>query len=69
MQEPSSPIVDEHGRIMFHCADCGAPLTSADLFELGLRVPDYGESKEDYCDAELVDVLQDANCVRARIAR
>lgn len=37
------------------CPSCEAPLTNANLADLGLRVPDPGETPEAYCDAELLD--------------
>ena len=59
------PIVDFSGRIMFLCAACGAPMTRDDFFEIGLRLPDQGESREDYCDAELIDRITHVDCLRA----
>ena len=65
MSSSSSPILDYHGRIMFYCRACGAPITSDDFFHLGLRLPDAGESKDDYCDAELIDSIEHVDCLRA----
>lgn len=61
----SSPLVDQHGRVMFHCAICRQPLTSDDFFDLALRPPDRGESASDYCDAELIDQLEHLACLQA----
>jgi hypothetical protein len=57
-------VVDHHGRVMFLCGACGAPITKGDLFELGLRLPEPGESKDDYCEAELIDTITHVGCVR-----
>jgi hypothetical protein len=58
-------ILDQHGRVMFYCADCGRPLTSDDFFELGLRLPNRWETPGDYQDAELIDKFQHLECLRA----
>jgi hypothetical protein len=58
-------VVDYHGRIMFFCAACGAPITKDDFFELGLRLPDNGESRDDYCEAELIDAITHLDCLKA----
>ena len=70
MTIPADSILDERGRVMFHCAVCRGPLTRSDFFELGMRLPDRGETVDDYCDAELVDAIEHPECharVRARI--
>ncbi|HEY8172358.1 MAG TPA: hypothetical protein VIH21_04660 [Dehalococcoidia bacterium] len=64
----ASPITDEHGRAMFHCAVCRRPLTNDDFFELGLRLPDRFETAGDYFDAELIDELEHPECTHARRA-
>jgi hypothetical protein len=48
-------LVDSEGRPLFTCTVCHGPLAHSDLDDFGLRAPDYGESAEEYCDAELVD--------------
>jgi len=65
MSSASSPILDRHGRIMFNCRACGAPITSDDFFDLGLRLPEPGESKDDFCDRELIDAIEHMDCLRA----
>ena len=57
------PITDSAGRPMFTCRRCGGALTADDFFELGMRLPDHGESRDDYCDAELLDYVEHAACV------
>ncbi len=47
---------------MFICPRCGGELSGADVVDLGLRLPDYGESASEYCDAELVDNLIHMEC-------
>lgn len=58
------PLLDRYGRPMFICRACGEPMTSDDLFRLGLRLPDYGETREEYCDAELIDEVEHESCGR-----
>ncbi len=62
MTYDSQPVVDYKGRIMFFCGACGAPITLSDLFELGLRVPDQGETADDYREAELIDRIDHPGC-------
>jgi hypothetical protein len=57
-------LIDYRGRVMFVCPVCGGAIAKEDLYELGLRLPDYGESAEEYRDAELLDDLEHARCVR-----
>lgn len=64
MNMTGKTILDSHGRVMFHCADCGNPMTEDDFFALSLRVPDWGETRDEYCDAELVDTVRHAECGR-----
>ena len=47
-------LLDAHGRPFLYCAACRAPLSAADLAEFGLRAPDFGETLDEYCEAELV---------------
>ena len=63
--EYSEPVLDPHGVVMFHCASCGGPITKDDFFEQSLRLPDYDEGRDDYCDAELLDEIRHTACVRA----
>jgi hypothetical protein len=58
-------VVDYRGRIMFYCDVCRAPITKDDFFNLGLRFPDADESKDDYCESELVDGVTHPACLRA----
>lgn len=48
---------------LFTCPICGRPVLESDYFELGMRPPDPGETRDEYCDAELVDEIQHAACV------
>jgi len=67
--EPDT-ILDERGRIMFRCAHCAEPMTRSDFFDLGMRLPDRGETVDDYRDAELIDRFEHGACLaRARAAR
>jgi hypothetical protein len=40
-----------------------------DFADLGLRVPEYGETADDYCTAELIDDLEHRSCIQARARR
>ena len=60
----TAPVTDYAGRVMFRCSACGAPITHGDLFELGLRPPDHGESADDYQEAELIDRFDHPACSR-----
>jgi hypothetical protein len=62
----ANPIRDERGRPLFICRVCAAPLTFDDLVAQKLRPPDRGESASDYLDAELLDGIDHAVCVRSR---
>lgn len=61
----NQPIVDRHGSIMFYCSFCGTPIGRDDIIELGMRLPDFGETAEEYRDAELVDAFQHRQCLGA----
>lgn len=66
-QHNVSPLVlDRQGRPMFHCRHCGEPITQADFFDQGLRLPESYESAADYRDAELLDDFEHSSCLRAR---
>jgi hypothetical protein len=64
----TTPVSDYRGMILFRCSRCDAPLTSDDFFALGMRLPDDGESREDYCEAELLDSAVHVDCTRAQVA-
>ena len=61
-------VRDGHGRPMFFCPDCGSALTSDDVADHGLRLPDAGETRDEYFEAELLDSLGHISCLRARRA-
>lgn len=62
MTSSSSPVLDSHGRVMFQCRSCGGAVSTDDLFEIGLRLPEPGESADEYCDAELIDGVDHIDC-------
>jgi hypothetical protein len=62
-------VLDTHGRVLFRCSMCGAPMRERDFAELGLRIPEYGETADDYCTAELIDGLEHRSCSQARARR
>lgn len=47
---------------LFNCPVCRKPVGERDFFDLGLRPPDRGETREEYCDAELVDDVTHLDC-------
>jgi hypothetical protein len=65
MDAYNEPVVDHRGNAMFHCESCDGPITRLDIEDLGLRLPDSGESADDYLDAELVDVFRHTLCANA----
>ena len=54
----ASALLDAHGRPLVQCQVCHAPLSAADLADLGLRAPDGVEMLHEYCEAELVDISE-----------
>ena len=64
----SAPVADFRGQIVFRCTRCGEPLTGDDFFALGMRLPDDGEGRDEYCEAELLDDVVHADCKRPRPA-
>lgn len=64
MESSTAPLLDFRGRVMFHCRACGAPLSLDDLVDLGLRLPERGESAAEYCDTELLDFIEHERCGR-----
>jgi len=65
MPTTETPILDEHGRVMFRCSTCDGAISVDDFFQLGLRLPERGESADDYRDAELLDRIDHADCSQA----
>ena len=47
---------------MFWCDQCRAPISRSDTLDLGMRLPDYGESADEYLDAELIDSFRHPAC-------
>lgn len=66
MRTKADTILDERGRVMFRCLDCAQPMTRSDFFDLGLRLPELGETPDDYCDTELIDGFEHAACHERR---
>ena len=62
-------VLDTRGQVLFRCGMCGAPMRERDFADLGLRVPEYGETADEYCASELVDELAHTSCVRAQAKR
>jgi hypothetical protein len=62
--ESSTPVLDADGAVLFICPRCGEPIGRDDFFELGMRLPD-GESRDEYCDAELLEFVEHPRCARS----
>jgi len=58
--------LDTHGRVLFRCSICGDPMRERDFADLGLRVPEYGETADDYSTTELIDEMEHRSCSQAR---
>lgn len=56
-------VLDATGRTMFVCTRCGHPLTQEDFFALGMRLPEAGETRGEYCETELLDSVTHLACV------
>lgn len=65
MSEGREIVLDFKGHPFMLCAACGAPLRKEDFWNAGLRLPEYGETADEYCDAELVDDLRHVACFSA----
>ena len=65
MPASDAPIVDEHGLVMFLCGTCQGAVNVDDFFQLGLRLPERGESADEYRDAELLDGIDHVDCIRS----
>ena len=58
-------VTDFRGEVLFRCGICHLVLTKDDFFEMSLRLPDQGESRDAYCEAELIDEMSHTACLRA----
>jgi len=54
---------------VLYCARCGNVMREDDFGDLGLRLPEAGESSDEYMDAELLDTICHAHCVDASTKR
>ncbi len=55
-------VVDRSGRPLFYCHLCHGPITRLDFAKLCLRLPDPGETVDEYCDSELIGQLSHFDC-------
>lgn len=62
MSQQSSVLLDLRGQPLLRCSRCGAGLAEEDLYAEGLRLPDPGETADDYREAELLDALYHVDC-------
>ena len=53
--DETHPLLDQQSQPRFLCAVCQSALSTSDVAELGLRIPDPDETIGEYCDAELLD--------------
>ena len=67
-RNPPTVIEDARVRAMFPCARCHVAMTQEDFFALGMRLPDAGESRTDYFDAELLDAITHDTCPVSELA-
>jgi hypothetical protein len=67
--ETNDVLLDPDNRPMFVCAICGRALTRDDIFELGLRLPEPGETWEEYGEADLIDAIEHVVCAESRAGR
>ena len=64
----SEALRDHRGRPMFVCPGCDRALSGDDIIAQGLRLPEPGESPDDYFEAELIDQLEHLACTQVRHA-
>jgi hypothetical protein len=62
MDDHEGPLLDYKGRTMFYCTRCSAPISRDDILKFGARLPDYGETADDYLDSQLLDGIDHARC-------
>lgn len=67
--ETDEVLLGPDKRPMFVCAVCGRALTRDDIFELGLRLPEPGETREEYAETDLVDAVEHIACAESRAGR
>jgi hypothetical protein len=63
--ETDDALLNPDGGPMFRCATCGEALTPSDLLNLKLRLPEPGESYEEYAEAELIDKMEHLACAES----
>lgn len=68
MSQQPSLLLDRSGQPLLLCSRCGAGLAEEDLYAEGLRLPDPGETADDYLETELIDSLHHIDCLAARRA-
>ena len=62
MSQSGSPILDRRGQPLLRCSRCAGPITDNDVYDQGLRLPDPGESADEYIESELIDELHHVDC-------
>lgn len=67
--ETNEVLLGPDKRPMFVCASCRRALTTDDIFELGLRSPEPGETWEQYAETELIDAIEHVSCAESRAGR
>jgi hypothetical protein len=69
MDNHDGPLLDYKGRTMFLCTRCREPISREDILEFGARLPEHGETAEDYLDSQLLDGIDHVQCVASAAAR
>ena len=68
MAQHPALILDRRGNPLLRCSRCGGALAEDDVYAQGLRLPDPGETADEYLEAELIDSLHHVDCRVARQA-
>lgn len=64
--DTNEALLGPDNRPMLVCAICCRGLTTDDVFELGLRLPEPGETWEEYAEKELIDSIEHVACAEGR---
>jgi len=68
MTTQTDALLDLAGRPLFRCSACGEAIGEGDIIDQGLRLPEPGESRDEYMEAELVDEFRHRDCLASRRA-
>jgi NAD-dependent SIR2 family protein deacetylase len=62
MNTHDEPLLDHRGQAMFYCTRCNGPISRSDIVEFGARLPDHGETADEYLDSQLLDGIEHPRC-------